>query len=317
MSHDLRDPSRRDIQLFSSQIEEVLPEYFSGDNALVVDFLKHYYNFLDEDGQHNFGDDIYNALSNRDVISADRDYLDQIFGELADGLNSSSFKADPRLVAQLLADLFRKKGTRYSAERFFRAFFNEEVTVEYPKDNIFYVGESKIGAESVRFLINNKEYQTFSILLKLGIPTFNYETLYKKFIHPAGFYFVGVIQTQTDVNITTEAFGQGVIDSAERTVLISEAEALTVVSGFGDLTGLMDSADGITQRRITLIERINEYKTLTFTDLYNFYGDIATWYTPNSFTFDDSSAKPRPDMSMTFETMDNSWFTRVGSDSSY
>lgn len=315
MTHNLKDPSRKDIQLFSPQIEEVLPEYFSEQYTTTIDLLKHYYEFLDSDGRFNFVDDIYNAFSIRDIISADNDYLDQILSELGQGITRNSFRADPKLCAQLLADLFRKKGTRYSAERFFRAFFNEEVSVEYPKKNIFIVGESQIGAESVRFLINNREYQTFSILLKLGLPTFYYETLYKKYIHPAGFYFLGVIQTQTEVNLTTEAVGANVFDSAERVYLISEA-GLGFRTEYADLTALFDSADG-GQNRATLIERISEYKNLTWVQLANFYGDIRTWYTPNSFTFDDSSARPRPDLSMTFETMDNAWFTRIGSDSSY
>jgi hypothetical protein len=314
--------NRTVVDLFSPDIKEVLPEYFVEDNEKLIQLLQEYYNWMDSSADHNFPDIITGILTSRDIHSVDEKYLDQIINEIGNGLTQSSFFDNPRLMGRLLGDFYRVKGTRVGTEGFFRAFFGEDVIIEYPKENIFVVGEDKIGYESIRFIQDDKQYQVFSILLKLGLSTVDYETLYKKFAHPAGYHFLGVIQTQTSVelgpnNTGLSAFTVDFTDSAELYNLVgfTSETNLTLGSVFEPMTALFDSGSGY--HRASLVERLSKYMNLSLTQLNNFYGDIDTWVEPNSFTFDDSSAYPRPDVSMTTETMDNDWFTRIGSDSVY
>lgn len=319
MSHSLKDIQRLAPELFSQNVEEVLPEYFAADNEKLIKFLNEYYDFMDSSSTYNFPEIINQALTSRDIQSVDTRYLDQIIAEIGNGLTQSSFFDEPRLMGRLLGDYYRVKGTKVGTEGFFKAFFNEDVIIEYPKENIFVVGEDKIGYESIRFIQNDKQYQIFSILLKLGLNTQDYETLYKKFAHPAGFHFLGVIQTQTEIDLGLDAFTVDFTDSAElfERVFFTNSTALSLRTGFNAMTAIIDSTPGSPSHRVSLNELVQEYQNMTFAQLYNFYGTIENWYETNSFTFDDSSAKPRPDMSMTFETMDNDWFTRIGSDSAY
>lgn len=319
MSHKLVDLNRLDPEVFSNLIEEVLPEYFPEDNGKFITLLKEYYEWMDSDASHNFNETINQSIRARDIRSADTIYLDQIIGEIGNGLTQSSFFDNPRLMGRLLADYYRVKGTKIGTERFFKAFFNETALIEYPKENIFTVGEDKIGYESIRFIQDNKQYQVFSILIKLGLNVNDYEALYKKFAHPAGFHFTGVVQTQTRTDLGLEVTSVDFTDSAETTADILKVVGETNIglsSTFEPMTAIIEDSAG-TVFRSALTEKITEYQNLTISDLENFYGDLKTFVNPNSFTFDDSSAKPRPDISMTFETMDNDFFTRSGSDSVY
>ena len=42
-------------------------------------------------------------------------------------------------------------------------FYGIDVEVDYPKKDVFTVGSSNIGADSIKFLTNNELYQTFAI----------------------------------------------------------------------------------------------------------------------------------------------------------
>lgn len=69
--------------------------------------------------------------------------------------------------------------------------------------------------------------------------------------------------------------------------------------------------------RIGFLDKISDYADFVSEDLDDFYLDLEELIQINSFTFDDSAPLNRPDMSMTFETMDGTIFTRYTSDSTY
>jgi hypothetical protein len=58
----------------------------------------------------------------------------------------------------------------YSAEGFFRAFYGEQPEIVYPKNNLFIVGESKVGPESLKYIQNGALYQVLSVLVRSGVP---------------------------------------------------------------------------------------------------------------------------------------------------
>ena len=200
--------------------QEVLPSYFETDNAKLIDFLDAYYEFLDSDGQHGFGRQIRESLFARDIAETSTANLDEIIKEIGDGLQASSFFEQPRLMAKLLASFYRSKGTLVSAEGFFRGFFNEEATIEYPKSQIFIVGQDNIGFDSQKFIQDNKLYQIFSVLV-VGISTQDYEVLYKKFVHPAGFHFAGQVVSQTEASCSL--LGLNPLDSDALNPVFAEA----------------------------------------------------------------------------------------------
>jgi len=197
-------------------------------------------------------------------------------------------------------------------EEFFRLFFQQRAEVEYGKESIFFIGDSasQIGVESLKFIQNDELFQTFGLLIKTGISVNNWSELYKKYVHPAGFYFAGqVISDAEAVNPVLAPLS--IFDSSDTTVV---SEALNPMQGlFTQLTSLVESDGGLV-RQSNLNELVSDYGNLSLDQLNTTYHTLRQVITPNSFTFDDSSIRDSdenatPDFSLNLETMDNDLFT--------
>jgi hypothetical protein len=293
MTHRLEDLNRRNLNLNISKVSEALPEYFSSDHSLLNTFLEKYYDFLDSSGAHSFNTEITNILSSRDITQTDNDYLDQLITEIGNGLTSSSFFENPRLMAKLLPLFYSSKGTKLSAEGFFRGFFGEEVEVSSPKDSLLYVGginptglQGLIGPEEQFRIQDHRLYQIFSILLRSGLSKSDYEVLYKKFVHPAGFFFGTEVLTQGNGIITSVGSGENPIPPPLTSLALVVEQAISNIGtpAFHEITALVDSGDNL--HRITLNDPIDRYDGFTVDELANIYPSLERLTTPNSFTLD-------------------------------
>ena len=202
----INDNNRKNIILSTSKVNEVLPEFFQEDNSKLISFLESYYDYLDSDVSDGFGYKIKQVINARNSQQTTTDNLDALIQEIGNGLKAASFFQKPRLMVKLLGDFYRAKGSLNSAEGFFKGFFGVDAEVEYPKQKLFTLANSSdsdvsagringsaIGYESQKFLTDDGIYQTFSILIKCGLSTDDYENLYKRFVHPAGFHFAGEV----------------------------------------------------------------------------------------------------------------------------
>jgi hypothetical protein len=314
--------SKRRLKSFQNRkVREALPEFYTSEHPKLVTFLEKYYDFLDSaDGNHAFGDESRQIFAKKDIHEMPADLLNNLVTELAGGLKSGENFTDTRYALTRIAELTKLKGSRFSLEEFFRLFFQQRAEVEYGKNSVFTVGEaaSKIGVDSIKFIQNNEIYQTFGLLIKAEISVVDWNELYKKFVHPAGFYFAGQVVSDTEATIVPLA-PLALPDENPGPSVISEAN-VTILSPFVQLTSLIDSGGG--NVRSNLDELISDYQGLTLSQLNTTYHSIKQVITPNSFTFDDSSIRDSdenatPDFSMTLETMDNQIFTRRITDSSF
>ena len=314
--------SKRRLKNFQvRKVREALPEYYTSEFPTLVTFLEKYYDFLDSDnGSHAFGDDIRQLFSKKDAREMPSDLLNNLVSELAGGLETGENFTSTRYALTRLAELARNKGTKFSFQEFFRLFFQQVADVEYGKESIFNIGDSasQIGVESLKFIQDNELFQTFGLLVKTGIDTSKWSELYKKFIHPAGFYFKGQVVSDTvgSLNITAPL---SLVDSSPGPTIVSEASA-TFSLPFVQSTVLIDSGGG--NVRTNLNELVSDYQNFTLSQLDTTYHTVRQVITPNSFTFDDSSIRDSdenasPDFSITLETMDNEIFTRRVTDSAF
>lgn len=338
MTHKLDDLNRRKLRLDVSGVTELLPEYFQSeygvDSGSLIKLLELYYDYLDSDGNHSFQREIRNIFTARDISQTDETYLDQLIQEIGNGLQSSSFFDNPRLMARLVPLFYRSKGSLSATEGFFRGFYGEEVTVEYPKDNILHVGgidptgiQGRIGFEYQNRILDNAIYQIFSVLIKSGLSVSEYQSLYKRFAHPGGFHFAGLVQLQENGIIGLTGEGVNPLESGDDDIVIIDEATQIITTPFVQMTAVYDSAgvdfgDPNTSGvyRVSLTDTISNYQDLTLTELEKFYSSIEQLGSPNSFTFDDSDTRDSagaatPDFSLTVETMDNNIFTRYLSDS--
>src|SRR6056300_1528153 len=102
MAHKVEDKNRRDVTLVQSRTGEVVPSYFETDNPTLLTFLDKYYDFLDSDGQNSFSTSIREVVAARDTQQTSTKLLDEVVKEIGDGLQSSAFFEQPRLMAKLL-----------------------------------------------------------------------------------------------------------------------------------------------------------------------------------------------------------------------
>ena len=121
-----KDFLRFDPNFRKSLVQEVLPEYFQTSYPNLIQFLEGYYEFLDADT--NFGGAISELKTVRDLQDSTLARLDFAFDELALGISQSQFTF-PREALRNFGNFFRVKGSLYSADGFFRAFFNENIEV--------------------------------------------------------------------------------------------------------------------------------------------------------------------------------------------
>ena len=336
MTHSLDDLNRRKLRLDVAGVTELLPEYYQTeygvDSGSLIKLLDLYYDYLDSSGTHSFHSEISNIFSARDISQTDETYLDELIKEIGNGLQSSSFFQNPRLMARLIPLFYKSKGALVGTEGFFRGFFGEEVEIEYPKDNLLHVGgldpsgtQGKIGFEFQNRILDNDIFQIFSILIKSGLSVSDWSSLYTRFAHPAGFHFSGLVQLQEDGIITLSGQGVNPLESSVGDIIVLDEATQLIATAFSQMTAIFDSSsngdpatDGVF--RVSLTDTMANYQNITIQDLNKIYSSAEQLASPNSFTFDDS-ATHAPDsahmgMSMATETMDNDMFTRYLSDSS-
>ena len=317
MSHNVDFLDRLPVNFNKSNVKEILPEHFTTEYPKLVEFLEAYHDYMQEDND-GFSYLISSLYQARDLNTNLLSQLDNIFTEVGLGQKSADFDINPRLVAKLFANFYREKGSLNSAKLFFRGFFNEEVTVEYPKNNMFIVNESKIGTDSLRYIQNDERFQIHSILIKSGVQIGVWEILFKKFVHPAGFYLAGDVVLENTVNIALADMPISIQDS-NAGVLSFENTANVAAFTFQPLT-VIQSDDNDSD---LYAERTNPYRTIQstsvfgtlggFNDRYNSFIDFAD---ANGGRFDQDSdgVVVAVDMTNTIETMDQSIFDYWDSD---
>lgn len=305
----LREFGRINTNVRKSLVDEVLPEHFREDYPNLITFLDAYYEHLDS--ADNFGGIIHELTTIRDIEDTKLEYLDYMFDEIAMGVSQSTFTF-PREAIRNFGNFFRVKGSQYSVHGFFRAFFNEDIELIYPKDRLMIVGQSTIGQEDAYRLQDGRLNQIFSVLIRSPIPLLDWEELYRTFVHPSGFYLGAdvVIEGLPQVEITT---AESVFDKNANTKLIFETasfnvdaqgEAVGMLSGFSEYAPLYDGLDsdasnlnarsyaslgyytngyvGDSQTyalrdRYSLYRNLNDYDTLTITTVSKYYSETYEW----------------------------------------
>ena len=285
----LRDDNRRELAFATGRdVEKVLPDHFKTEYPKLVSFLKEYFHFEDSDGSPSrLVNDLFYA---RDINQVDESLLSYIEDELLLGQAYFEGFLDKRTAAKFSHNLYSTKGTKFSIQQFFRMFYGIDVEVDYPKKDVFTIGSSDIGAESIKFLTNNELYQTFAIRIISELSQATWERPYKLFVHPAGMFVgsevrlenTGLLNTSSPLSIVDSAAGE--IDVVGfNTSLFSQVNQTTP-----EITGLLDSG-GTTLRVIIDDNLVNSLATVSLPDLEKQYRTMRAAELRTSPTFDADS----------------------------
>ena len=252
MASTLTDYNRRDPNFQQPQVETIVPEHFKEQHPTLVTFIKKFYEYLElASGRNNLSDVFYI----RDVESTSEDFLDYLFFESINGLGADFFKF-PRLTLKFIPNFYPIKGTQVSVPAFFRYIYGVDSEQFYPKTRIFNVGESPIGAESLRFIQDSNFYQILSIQIKSPLGINQWRDVYKKYNHPAGFaLFAETLFEKTATNSIMSA-PLSIKDSAATEVTLEDLNIATTTA-FTSITSIDDSA----RRRMNVGLGFNIYGT--------------------------------------------------------
>lgn len=126
--------------LISPLVEQQLPEFVRGEYSTFVTFLEKYYEWLEQSGNViKAADDIRNA---QDVDLATDYYIQEIQKEFLPYF-PQSITLDKRKFLKLIKQFYSAKGTPNSVKFLFRALYNEEIDIYYPKDDILIASDGK------------------------------------------------------------------------------------------------------------------------------------------------------------------------------
>lgn len=308
---------RLPANFITDKVEDLLPEYFPTEYPNIVSFLKKYYDYMEKDheGFSYVIQTLYQARSISDNTLAE---LNNVLFEIGNGTQGGDFFADSRNVARLFSTFYRLKGSKLSAESFFRSFYGEEVEVVFPKNNMFIVNESRIGSESLRFIQDDKRYQIHSVLIRSGVALRTWQALYKTFVHPAGFYLAG--DTIIEQAVTFTGGLPDIIPDSAAGVTIYEAVAAALTEPLTSLSRIRiddGDADLFSERMNIEKEKLSYWSSYTLGFMASQYGTIIEAIDMNGPTFDEDSdgiSRGAVGFSSTAETMDQSIFDYWDSD---
>ena len=236
MASTLTDYNRRDPNFIQPQVETILPEHFKEQYPTLVTFVKKFYDYLEIAAGRN---NLSNVFYVRDAESTSEDFLDYLFFESINGLGADFFKL-PRLTLKFIPNFYPIKGTEISVPAFFRYIYGVDSEQFYPKTRIFNIGESPIGAESLRFIQDSNFYQILSIQIKSPLGITQWRDVYKRYNHPAGFaLFAETLFEKTASNSIMNA-PLSIQDSAASAVTLEETNP-AIASAFGTTTGIDSS----------------------------------------------------------------------------
>jgi len=324
----LEDTTRRDINLKEYQVESVLPDYIQQEYPKFVTFLKKYFEFEDREGSvTRFLQDMFEL---RDVTQTDLDLLKFFEDEFLLGQNYFQGFDDKRTAIKYSNYLYRSKGTRYSIRQFFKTFFSIEPDVVYTKQYIFTLQDSsgegsKVGAESARYLTDNKLYQTYAIQIRSELSVSQWRDAYKLLVHPAGMYLGGLTQIVGEASLDQLQYDPG---KAIKPPVVIEGIGDFQEAAFAQHTALFNINNPTDPNGDVIKFRANmgsptdypnpggndiqDVADLTIDQVDRLYSSVAEYLTPDSPTLDDDSDGTTTyagfDISST-ETIDQDVFT--------
>lgn len=126
----------RTSDLVSSQ----LPDFIKSDYPKFVTFLEKYYEWMETSGKNNNEIDALNFAN--DIDDANTYYTEQLKKDLAPYF-PENIVSNKKLFLKLVTQFYKAKGTQDSVKFLFRALFNENIEIYYPKDDILKSSDGK------------------------------------------------------------------------------------------------------------------------------------------------------------------------------
>ena len=143
----------------STIIESEIPQFLQEEYPQFISFIREYYNWLEAEGTpdaprtDNFVRVLLDHTANNDVFESS-EYIDQKMIGLGFP-NSSNLKIPPAHFIAMLRDFYTMRGNADSFKFLFRAFYNQDIDILFPREYLS-------GASSTRWGRSSQLYATMS-----------------------------------------------------------------------------------------------------------------------------------------------------------
>lgn len=145
------------MRAFAAVSKNRIPLFIQEDYPELVSFLAAYYDWM----QQGLATDA-NFLSISDIDKTKEEFLTYFKDNHAKGL-PNTIEADVRAVVKHIRELYKSKGTENAIKFLFKAVFNEEVDVFYPKTQILHSSDATwVRKRSILINPNGQDISFFS-----------------------------------------------------------------------------------------------------------------------------------------------------------
>jgi hypothetical protein len=299
--------SKDHIQI-ETLISEQIPEFVTDNTTSMLPlFLEYYYEFMEsEEEQNTFTRDI---LKYFDSFTTNSNILNGNFEEVS--RMPHKMAADKRKFAKRAYDVYRAKGTEESFKLLFRLFFDIDVEITYPSQNILRASDGRWTRESeilVRLTYGEFTRQTnINLAITQSSGVISYKTALRATrvdsLQDYWLTFDAGQKIETDVGNRIVGYAENGEVLFVGTVLPSPTQIKVVSSGKGFRIGQVFRVTGTHRDSVFKVTSIGPQGTLTSCEMIQFgYGhpenlkiDISPYKNypqTSSFTYTSSVVSP-------------------------
>jgi hypothetical protein len=185
------DLTKKSYNFESSRVEQLFPRELRRDSATLIEFLKEYYRFMNQNDGTSSGPsyEISRANEQHDLDLIEDKYVVQLKALLAPYVPNSDILENKQLLKLIVKFFYNNRGSRESVETFFRLFFNTTVQIIDNIDiDILYTEEITEGNSTYQNILA-KSWRPYSYGIATDIQAYRWQEAYKALVHPIGWRF--------------------------------------------------------------------------------------------------------------------------------
>ena len=133
----------------SAKVTDLFPESIQENAGVLISFIEKYYEYMNTAGLPS--GEISNITSDKDIDLVSDKYLTQIQSLIARNVPESRV-LDKVSLYKIILQYYRTRGSEDSIYAFFKLFFNELITIFYPRDYLFELSQGSGSWQDIDFL---------------------------------------------------------------------------------------------------------------------------------------------------------------------
>jgi hypothetical protein len=128
-----------DLKSIASLVSQQFPAFYQEDGPNFVQFVKAYYEWMDEQGPILKS---RNLFEDGDIDTVGNDYINYFMTKFMRGI-PQNIAADKRFLEKHILDIYRSKGSVEGLKLLFRLLYNEEINVYIPQVDMLTLSDGK------------------------------------------------------------------------------------------------------------------------------------------------------------------------------